>query len=454
MLLSKNILQNLFLIILATSISFNASINPLITQIVSIGFILIFVLCLRNDEIIKKIKINYESNTFLFYFFFLYLIYLMFQIVPLPLDLLKILAPSNYDLYSSLKINKRFWSISVDPSSSYLNILNSINFFIIFLIFPVLFNRRKYLMKFLFFLCILGFFHAIFATYWMLIGNPSNFFIEKIHYLNASTGLFVNRSVFGTFLFLSAFSGLLYIIIYFQKFNITNFDFSSQIKSKIFFIRIFIIFLSIGIITTWSRIANFSYILILLSFLFYSKIDFKKYVNPLSSIIIIILIFDVLVMAVFFGNAKLFERIVETSILGEARRLELISFGWDQFQNFWFFGYGSGAFSQIFKIFYVMTDDFNYNFLVSHVHNDGIELLGEIGIFGTTIVLCIFIIYLKKIINDIIYEKQTSKIIFLALLVIVFMQSFVDFSLHINGVSILLITILSIGLINLKKNNT
>ena len=56
-------------------------------------------------------------------------------------------------------------------------------------------------MKFLFFLCLFGFCHAVFATYWMLIGNPSNFLINKIHYLNASTGFFVNRSVFATFLF-------------------------------------------------------------------------------------------------------------------------------------------------------------------------------------------------------------------------------------------------------------
>ena len=44
-----------------------------------------------------------------------------------------------------------------------------------------------------------------------------------------------------------------------------------------------------------------------------------------------------MVMAIFFGDAKLIERVVETSILGEARRLELQSFGWDQFKKFWLF---------------------------------------------------------------------------------------------------------------------
>ena len=219
MFISKNSLQNLFLIILVISISFNASLNPLMIQLSSIGFISILLLCLKNYEILDNIKKNYINNKSFFIFFFLYICFLILQIVPLPLDLIKIIAPQNYDLYSSLKIDKTLWSLSVDPSNSYFRFLNCINFFIIFLVFPTLFNRSKYLMKFLFFLCSLGFFHAIFATYWMLIGNPSNFLIEKIYYLNASTGTFVNRSVFGTFLFLSAFCGLYYIVFFFRDIN-------------------------------------------------------------------------------------------------------------------------------------------------------------------------------------------------------------------------------------------
>lgn len=451
MILKKNILQNLFLIILAISVSFNASINPLLIQIASINFIILFFLCLRNSEIKEKIKENYLNNRIFFIFFFIYLGYLIFKIVPLPLGLIEVIAPNNYNLYTSIKINKELWSLSINPTNSFFGILNCINFFIIFLIFPVLFNRSKYLMKFLFFLCVLGFCHAIFATYWMLIGNPSNFFVEKIHYLNASTGLFVNRSVFGTFLFLCAFSGLYYIVIYFQKNQITNFTFSEQLKSKVFIIRIFIIFLSIGILTTWSRAANFSYILVLLSFLFYSKISFKKFINPLSVVIIFILLFDVFIMALFFGNAKLIERYAETSLLRETIRLDLQTFGFEQFKNFWLFGYGSGAFSDIFKIFYVLPENFS-NSIADHVHNDGIELLGEIGVMGLTILSLLFVSYFRKIIKNISEKKQLSRFILLFLLVLIlFIQSLVDFSLHTPGIPILVVSILSIGLVNFEK---
>ena len=133
----------------------------------------------------RKDKRNLIDNKIFFIFFFSYIGYLIFQIIPLPLNLIEIIAPNNYDLYTSIKIDKELWSLSIDPSNSYFKILNCISFFIIFLVFPALFNRDKYLMKFLFFVCVLGFCHAIFATYWMLIGNPSNFLIQKVHYLSS-----------------------------------------------------------------------------------------------------------------------------------------------------------------------------------------------------------------------------------------------------------------------------
>ena len=187
------------------------------------------------------------------------------------------------------------------------------------------------------------------------------------------------------------------------------------------------------------------------SFLFNSIINFKKIINPLSGIIIFILIFDVIIMSLLFGNAKLIERIAETSILGEVTRFNLQSFGWEQFKNFLLFGYGSGAFNHIFKIFYV-KGDYDSNFVVNHVHNDGIELLGEVGILGFSIIVLIFVFFIKRLINNINEKKQFSRfVLFSLLLMILFFQSLVDFSLHTPGISILLITILSVCFVNFKK---
>ena len=301
-------------------------------------------------------------------------------------------------------------------------------------------------MKVLFFFCFLGFCHAVFATYWMLIGNPSNFLIEKIHYIHASTGVFVNRSVFATFLLLCAFSGLYYMVIFFQKNKITSFSFAEQINTKIIYVRIFIIFLTIGILTTWSRIVNFSYVLVLISFLIYSKISFKKYINPLSTIILFILIFDLLILGLVFGNAKLVERYAETSIISEDGRIDLHQFGFTQFKEFWLFGYGVGAFGLISKLFYKILPGEG---IANHAHNDGIELIGEVGIMGISILLLLSLIYFKKLLNKVNEEREHARFILLGLLLIILLiQSLVDFSLHIPGITTLLIIILSTGMIN------
>ncbi len=450
MVLRHTSLQNLFLFVVALCVSLNASNTNVLIQISSINFIILFFLCLKNKQILEAIKVNYSNNKVFFVIFFAYVSYLVFQIVPLPLHWFEIIAPANHALYSSIKIDKEFWSLSLDPSSSYFRILNVINFFIIFLVFPALFFKSRHLMKVLFFLSLLGFCHAVFATYWMLIGNPSNFLIEKIHYLHASTGLFVNRAVFATFLVLCAFSALYYMTIFFQKNKITNFGFFEQINTKIIYLRIFIIFLTIGILTTWSRIANFSYVLVLISFLIYSKISFKKYINPLSTIILFILAFDILILGLVFGNSKLIERYAETSLVGEALRFEFHEFGLAQFKKFWLFGYGSGAFEIVYKLF-----SNGLHGIATHAHHDGIELMGEVGILGILILFLLSIIYFKKLVNNIRDDRVLARFFLISsLLLILFIQSFVDYSLHIPGISTLLAVILSVGLVNFRKANT
>ena len=450
MVLKQTSLQNLFLFVLALCVSLNASNTNVLIQISSINFIILFFLCLKNKQILEAIKLNYSNNKIFFIIFFAYITYLVFQIIPLPLHWFEIIAPANHALYSSIKIDKEFWSLSLDPSTSYFRILNVINFFIIFLVFPALFFKSRHLMKALFFLSLLGFCHAVFATYWMLIGNPSNFLIQKIHYLNASTGLFVNRAVFATFLVLCAFSALYYMAIFFQKNKITNFGLFEQINTKIIYLRIFIIFLTVGILTTWSRITNFSYVLVLISFLIYSKISFKKYINPLSTIILFILVFDILVLGLIFGNAKLIARYAETSLVSETLRLEFHEFGLVQFKKFWLFGYGSGAFEIVYKLF----SESNAG-IVTHAHNDGIELMGEVGILGILILLLLSIIYFKKLVNNLRDDRVFIRFFLISsLLLTLFIQSFFDYSLHIPGISTLLAVILSMVLVNFRKNNT
>ena len=129
--------------------------------------------------------------------------------------------------------------------------------------------------------------------------------------------------------------------------------------------------------------------------------------------------------------------------------MELHQFGINQFKEFWLFGYGAGAFELIFKLFYKILPGGG---IANHAHNDGIELIGEVGIIGILILLLLSLIYIKKLLNNINQERERARFILLSFfLIILLVQSLVDFSLHIPGIITFLILILSTGLINYDK---
>ena len=122
--------------------------------------------------------------------------------------------------------------------------------------------------------------------------------------------------------------------------------------------------------------------------------------------------------------------------MSEAGRIGLHQFSFNQFKEFWLFGYGAGAFELIFKLFYNILPGEG---IANHAHNDGIELMGEVGIIGISILFLLSLIYFKKLLNKINQERERARFILLSLLLIILLiQSLVDFSLHIPGITTLI----------------
>jgi O-antigen ligase len=310
-------------------------------------------------------------------------------------------------------------------------------------------------MNLLFILGAIGAFHSFFATYWLLIGSPSTTFVIKEFYLNAASGFFINRSNFSIFLLLCAFASLYFINFYIKSKN-KKLSFIEQINSPIIYLRFFILFITIGIVLTFSRAGNFSYILMLNIIILSSFFTTKKFLNPVFNTVILILIIDIMFIGFYFGGSQLIDRYLiledfKTSLDSTTNytRMTMIIFGFEKFKEFLFFGYGFGGFEQVFKTYYTIIDGVYSN----HVHNDIVELLGEFGIFGSIILLSLFIGYIIIIIKNVKCNKLTTlhpiliSILFLTLLT----NSMVDFSLHIPAVQYFLSTILAIGLT--KFNN-
>ena len=446
----RSYLQIIFYLILFLSSIFKAANTNLLIQFFFIGFASFFLLCNFKKNIFSEIKYNFKKNKFFFIPLFLVLIYIIIQIIPFPIETFGQYFPIHLELINNLELSKKFITISVDPSNTYFQILNFLNLIIIFSLVPVLFNKNKDIMNLLFLFGLIGAFHAFFATYWLLIGNPSNALIIKEFYLHTATGFFVNRSNFSIFLLLCAFASL-YFIYFYIKLNNFKLNFIEQLNSPIIYQRFFILFITIGLVLTLSRGGNFSYILMLNLIVLSSFFITKKIFNSVFNTIVLILVIDVAFIGFYFGGSQLIGRYsivtdFTTSLDSTTSytRLTMIIFAIEKFKEFFFFGYGLGGFEQIFKIYFNIVNDVYSN----HVHNDIVEFLGEFGVVGSIFLLCLLINYFVLIIKSV--KKKELTILHPILILILFstllINSLVDFSLHIPAIQYFLCTLAAIGL--------
>jgi hypothetical protein len=253
--------QSIFYILIIFLIIFNGGNYDIYPQFNFVLVGLFFLYCFNDLNYKAHIKKIFFENKKILLFYFVFISYLVFQILPFPQDLLKYLSPSKYRILLDLEQNN-FSSISLDSSKTYFSLLNYISLVLFIIIFKTIFYKKRHIINFYFFLTLLGFFSAIIAIFFYLIGNPDFLFISNINYKNAATGFFVNRTVFACFLNLCFLAGLEYL---------SYIDFIKNKKKDNFFtkiyLRIFLLFITIGIITSFSRIGNFLFLSIIILYL-------------------------------------------------------------------------------------------------------------------------------------------------------------------------------------------
>ena len=248
--------------------------------------------------------------------------------------------------------------------------------------------------------------------------------------------------MFSCFLVLCFFCGIEYLKIndQYQKDSTNNFF-------KKIYTRIFLLLITIGIITSFSRLGNFLFISLIII-----HISQTLYLNERKSrfflaTLLFIVLFDILILGFYFGSEKLLERYsflknelnayLPSTIQNELTRGNLSKFAFIEFKKFALFGYGEGGFESLFKInFQNMSNAYALN-----AHSDLREFIGEFGLIGSALViLCILFIHIK---NSILSFKNFILYYFLITILIF------DFSFHIPIIQFLFIILLSI---NYKKN--
>ena len=430
MYLSKNkkYQYSFFLLILIYSL-FNGGNSNLLIQCNFILISIFFIFCLKDKNYNKHLKHFTRENKTSIYLYVFFLLYLIFQFLPLPIDFLKFFSPEKYIYLNNLNTNFQYSSISLAPTNSYFLFLNFCSLLILIFILKMIFYRERHKDRLHLFLSFIGFFSALIATFLYLNGNGEILNFKSYNKINVSTGFFVNRTVFSVFLLFCLISSLEFL------------GNTKNIEKKFIicvYVRIFIIFIAIGLITSFSRIGNFLFLVTMLFYLFNEIFINKTKNNIFKNMILIIILIDVFIIGIYFGSSRIVDRflflenefaeIKNTDI--NFGRFQIIKFAYYQIYEYLFFGYGPGSFEVLFQIKFPNLT----NYYTNHAHSDLVEFIGEFGLIGfTLLILSLLNFFLKLRFNIITYLLLFYSVIIL----------FFDFSLHIPLIQFLFVIFLT-----------
>ena len=437
MLIKKNKLyQYIFLLIITLMVIFNGGNNNLYIQFNFIIISIFFLLFIREKNYSAHVREIFSKNKIAILLYCLFISFLIFQTIPLPIEWLSFLSPEKYNILKKLDFNVGYTSISLNPSNSFFSLLNYLSIFLYLTIFKSLFYKNKDIFKFYYFLVCLGAFAASVAIYFYLIGNP-DFWILKNN-RSYATGFFINRTVFSCFLTLCFFSGIEYlkIIDHYQKNNTNNFF------NKIY-VRLFLLLITIAIITSFSRLGNFLFISLIIIYISQALYKNDKKNRFFLITLIVIVLFDVLVLGFYFGSEKLLQRYSflqneineysPSSGVVSLSRGEMAKFAFIEFKKFMFFGYGGGGFENLLKINFQNLS----TLFATHAHSDIMEFLGEFGLVGFTLITLSF---LFSCANKKCFSFKDFLLCYLLIFILIF-----DFSFHIPIIQLLFVLLLSIS---------
>jgi hypothetical protein len=423
---NKKYQYSFFLLIIIYSI-FNGGNSNLLIQFNFLLISLFFIFCLRDKNYNFHFKYFVNENKRSINFYILFLFYLLFQILPIPIDLIRFFSPEKYNYLITLNLEFSFTTISLAPSDSFFQLLNFCSLLLVIFVLKMIFYRERHKKRFYLFLSYIGFIFAFIGAFLYLSGNTDFLTFKSYNNSGESTGFFLNRTVFSIFLLFCLVSSLEYLK--YSKNDEKNFF-------NIIYVRLFIVFITIGIITTFSRIGNF---LLLNTLLIYvvNEIFFQtKKNNFFRSILLTIILIDIFISVAYFGSTRIIDRfsflINEfseiTNLDSNLSRFQIIKFAFYQIPDYLLFGYGPGSFEILFQIKFPNLTNSHAN----QAHSDLIQFIGEFGLVGFILFLLSFLNFLFKSIK---YNLTSFLLLFYLFIILLF-----DFSLHIPLIQLLFVS--------------
>jgi O-antigen ligase len=296
-----------------------------------------------------------------------FILYGFIQIIPLPVQIIKVLSPSTYHILQELSLESSCKSISFYPFETINEIIKIIIYAMIFFMAASLSRDKDILIKLLSALVICGFILTIFAIIQKVTWNGKIYWFRELTRGGNPFGPWVNSNHFANFMGMIVPLGLGLSL------------FSDTVEKKFLYI-FFSLFIAIGIFFTLSRAAIVSFIVSTVFFFMYSGLRGSGKKTILYPGVFFLILGGELL---YFGIGPVLKIFAKTDFSTEGRFI-VWSGTFEAIKDYFFWGTGLGTFQYVFPLY--CPEELSNRRIYFDAHNDYIQLMLETGLMGSILV--------------------------------------------------------------------
>ncbi len=336
------------------------------------------------------------------YLLLAWIFWVLIQCIPLPISIVEIISPvsAEHSIQASLitGLESGFTSLSVAPYKTFQQFMLSSTYVAFFMLALLLLNSRKRLKLTLWVIIYCALFQAMFGSLMTLSGVEHHLFGPKQHYLNVTTGTFINRNHLAGYLVMSLAIGIGLLLSQIkdgrdQTTRQLLRDWIGVMLTQKAQLRIILAILVIGLVMTHSRMGNSAFFgSLLVCSMIWLFLAGKKPKKSVVYLFISLIVIDLYIVGAWFGFEKVVERLEGTSVMTESRD-EVVKSLLVAIPEYGLTGSGMGTF----KTVYPSYKDEHITISYLYAHNDYLQFVLEGGggviLLAIAVLICLTVAY-------------------------------------------------------------
>jgi O-antigen ligase/tetratricopeptide (TPR) repeat protein len=436
--MTKSIFAIFIFVLLFSPLAFGAVEQWSLTVMETLCIGALFLLTLRN---VKYKRVYYQVPGL--FFLLALLTYQIFQMIPLPSQLIQIVSPETYNIvkHSVLVNSPAAWvSLSVNKKATLLETFRFVSYIALYILTVQLLSDRERLKKTVFIIVIFASLISLFGIIQHLLWSGKIYWFRETAVRSIPFGPYVNRNHYAGFMEM-----ILPIVIglfLFYKPRVSYRSFREKM-AEIFNLEGTNVYMLLGFAAVligtsiFLSLSRSGIVSLCLSMIVFGFLVITKGHNRKRGILVIIVCILIGLAVGWFGWGPIIERFQEIGLLKDDfpdYRPIIWKDSREILRDFLLTGTGFGSYIYVYPLYRSLPIVYG---ILDHAHNDYIEILAEGGLISFFIIAAFLLVFFYKSFKAFIRRYELFSIyLFIGCIsgiVSMLIHSFTDFNLHIGA---------------------